>query len=726
MIKVLDNYIKIDTKNTSLLLKKYDNRLILLHYGKKIHDASSYDFLLPKKIDGHFGSNDDYRNALSVFSFNGEGSNKEPLVLLSKKDGTFVSRFNLVDISFADVVSSPLPLARNKENTIVFTYVDEISNATLKQYFSTFNDSDVISTHIEIKNTSDDLIYIKKLFSLQLDFAGDSANITSFDGTWNYERINHKTQLKSGRFEIDSKLGFSSNTHNPYMIVEVNGKFIGINLLWSGNHKEIVEISPYCRIRVQNGLNDYCFDYELKSSETICSPESIFAIEENTSDLSIEMQRFAQNHIINPNFAYKEKPVLINNWEGTYFDFNYQKLKGIIDSASDCGIEMFVLDDGWFGSRNSEESGLGDWEDNAEKTGGLKSLSKYIHSLGMKFGLWVEPEMIQVNSRLYKSHPDFAMKIDGVRPIERRNQLCVDMCNLEARKYLTKTLIGLFIENNIDYVKWDCNRSMIDIHSNFINYQGNYFYDYFVNLYAMLDEITKAVPNVLFESCASGGNRYDLGMLYFMPQNWASDNTNAYHRLFIQEGTLSCYPVSSFGSHINDNYYSHPKVSLESKFNVCAMGAFGYELDPTKISAEQIEIIKEQIVYFKKHRTLFQFGDYYKIGESFVYSSHGGWCLVSKAKDEAIAVIIDKEITGSVHNRPVFHFEGLDPCALYLVEMRSQSNLKDGSLVEPFEAYGDALMHGGIEFDALKWSEVDFESVSSFFASRMFYLKKIK
>ena len=270
------------------------------------------------------------------------------------------------------------------------------------------------------------------------------------------------------------------------------------------------------------------------------------------------------------------------------------------------------------------------------------------------------------------------------------------------------------------------NRSMIDIYSNSISYQGNYFYDYFVNFYSMVDEITKAIPNVLFESCASGGNRYDLGMMYYMPQNWASDNTNAYHRLFIEEGTLACYPVSSFGSHINNNIYSHPKVSLESKFNVCAIGAFGYELDLTKLSDSEIEIIKKQIIYFKNHRKLFQYGDYYKIGESFVKSNCGGWCLVSKNKDEAIAVIIDKEITGSVHNRPTFHFEGLDPNALYLVEMRAQNNLKDGALIKPFKAFGDVLMLGDIEFDTLKWTERDFESVSSFFASRMFYIKKIE
>ncbi|MBS1456361.1 MAG: alpha-galactosidase [Clostridia bacterium] len=723
MIKLTEKYIKIDTTKNTLLLEKYGDRVLQLYYGKKLHDSDNYGFFAVEERDKWFGSNDDHTNIPTVFSCNGECANKEAYVILSKEDGTFTSRFEFKGAEMAEGFSSPLPTARNKGETVRLCFTDLVTGATVYQYYTVFEDCACITVHSEVVNNSGEQLFVKRLMSCQLDFAAEKASVTTYDGTWDLERLRHDTELTAGRFEIDSKLGISSANHNPFFMVKTDNTVMGFNLVWSGNHKETVEISPYERMRILTGLNDYGFNYKLNAGETFVSPEAVFVAADTEGEVSREMHKFSLKHVVNPNFAYKPRPVLINNWEATYFDFTGDKIYEIAKKAKECGIEMMVLDDGWFGARNNDRAGLGDWYDNVEKTGGLKSLSDKIHELGLKFGLWVEPEMIQVDSDLYRAHPEYAMQIPGLTPIERRHQLCVDMCNPELRQYLTDTLIKLFKDLGVDYVKWDHNRAMSDVYSSCEAYQGNYFYDYYVNQYKMLKDITEAVPDVLFESCASGGSRYDLGMQYFMPQNWCSDNTNAFARLFIQEGTLAGYPVSSLGAHV-PNHWERPGVSWESRFNVSAMGAFGYECDITSVDRKTISVIKKQVAYFKKHRNVFQYVEYYRLGESLCKSDLGGWSFVSEDKKEAIAVIIDKKVNNFWFKRPRFTFAGLNPDYLYKVEMRPQSNLPE-SKVFSFTAYGDALMNGKLDFDNLYWHETDGHDMGSVFASRMFYIKKI-
>lgn len=723
MIKISDKYVKIDSVKNTLLLEKYDGRLYLLYCGKKLRDHDDYSCFAREERDKRFASNDDYTNIPTVFSANGESANKEAFVIITKEDGSFISRFELKGVEIVDGFTSPLPTARNKGQTVRFEFIDLVSGATVYQYYTVFDDSDCIAVHAEVVNTTGETIYVKRLNSCQLDFVANKADVVTYDGTWYFERARHETELTAGRFEIDSKLGISSPTHNPFFMAKVNGNVLGFNLVWSGNHREAVEVSPYDRVRITTGLNDYGLNYKLLDGETFVSPEAVFVVESTEGDVSREMHKFSLNHIVSPNFAYKPRPILINNWEGTYFDFTGDKIYDIARRAKDCGIEMLVLDDGWFGARNNDRAGLGDWIDNIPKTGGLKNLADKIHALGMKFGLWVEPEMIQVDSDLYRAHPEYAMTINGVKPIERRHQLCVDMCNPDLRKYLTETLIKLFKEVGVDYVKWDHNRSMSDVYSASLDYQGNYFYDYYVNQYKMLSDITTELPNVLFESCASGGARYDLGMQYFMPQNWASDNTNAFARLSIQEGTLAGYPASSMGAHVS-NGHTLPAVSWESRFNVSAVGAFGYEFDITKATKKELDVIKKQVAYFKKHRDVLQYGEYYPSGEGLNKSDVGGWTFVSQDKKEAIAVIIDKK-RNNYSKSSRFTFNGLNPDYLYKVEMRPQSNL-DKNAVISFTAYGDALSSGCLDIgDDISWHEKDKHEYHSVFGSRMFYIKKI-
>lgn len=720
MIKIFGDYVKIDSRDSSLIIKNFNGNAFPVYCGKKLLDYDNYE-VFARGCWESGASNDDNSLYLSTLGSVSERSSREPFFTFYDEAGVFCNRFRYVGAELTDSFFSPFPTARSKGNTVKFTFTDEISGVTAYQYYTVFEDCGAICAHSELVNTSQKTITVTRLSSLQLDFVGNRADIVSYEGTWKRERIRKQTRLETGRFEMDSKLGISSAQHNPFFFVSLQDKTIGFNLIWSGNHKEIVEISPYYRIRILTGINDYNFRYTLSPGKSLVSPEAVFVVGDCEAEVTRGMHEFVLQHIINPDFKNAERPVLINNWEGTGMNFTGEKIYEMAKVAASVGIELFVLDDGWFGKRDDDTAGLGDWFDNEKKTGGLKNLADKIHALGMKFGLWVEPEMISEDSDLFRAHPEFAMRIPGVEPLRSRSQLCIDLCNKKVKEYLSKTLINLFKSVGVDYVKWDHNRAMSDIYSASLTNQGGYFYDYYVNQYALLKEITEACPNVLFESCASGGSRFDLGMLYFMPQCWASDNTNAYSRLFIQEGTLAGYPQSCMGAHVAGYHYQTPFVSLESMFNVAAIGAFGYEFDITKCDNKQLTIIKNQVEYYKKHRKLLQFGDYYRLGESLVNAETGGYIVVAKDKSEAIAVIITREI-GSTRFRPHFSFKGLDENTLYKVFMRPQANVEDG--IE-FTAYGDALNSFGVDIEDIRWRETDERENATVFASRMFYFHKL-
>lgn len=720
MIKIKNDLVKIDAKNTSLIITKKDGKAFLVYCGKKLKDRDEYSLFVNTQWESNI-SNDDKTLHTTVLGSVGECTNREAFACFYDERGVFSNRFVYEKAEMVNGFSSPFPTSRKKGQTCRLKFVDEVTGVTLYQYYTVFDDSSVIAVHSEIVNTGKSKITVTRLSSLQLDFVGNKAKVISYDGTWIKERIRHETVIQSGNFELNSKTGISSALHNPFFMAEINDKVLGFNLIFSGNHKEVVEVSPFDRIRILTGINDYNFNYELRLNESLVSPEAIFVVCDSEEEITLEMHDFVLNHIINPDFAYKERPLLINNWEGTFFNFTGEKIYEIAKIASSIGIEMMVLDDGWFGKRNDDTSGLGDWYDNVKKTGGLKELAEKIHSLGMKFGLWVEPEMICKDSDLYRRHPEYAMQIPDVSPIERRNQLCIDLCNDEVVDKLAYTLINLFKEVGVDYVKWDHNRPMTDMYSPKIKNQGEYVYKYYVNQSKLLDKITSECGNVLFEACASGGSRYDLGMLYYMPQCWASDNTNAYDRLFIQEGTLAGYPQSTMGSHVAGYGTSLPRLSYESMFNVASIGAFGYEFDITKASNEELSTIAEQVKFYKEHRKVLQYGDYYRLGESLIKNENGGWITVSKDKTQAVAVLISREI-GKSERKPFFAFKGLNPDYLYEVKSRKQTGVEKEIT---FTAYGDALCSFGIDIEKMVEKETDADENSPVFASRTFTFKKI-
>ena len=725
MIKLFNSYAKIDTLNTTLLLAAGQNKVFKVYYGEKLLDDESYLPIFDHNLFELFSSTDDTYYSNTFASCNGDGNNIESMVRIVNEDTTFVSRFEFVDFSIVDINKpfNEFPHSLNKKETLQITYKDIINNVILKQYISIFEDSDVISASTKIINESSQTIYVQRLMSLQLDFEASEASYYSLDGAWCRERNIGKHNVKNSIGVIESRSGHSSNLHNPFVILEVpNQGLIASNLIYSGNHKEIIESIPVGKVRFLTGLNDYMMSYKLEVNEKMESVEAIFTYANNLDDITLKMHDFAKKHVLRQDFQNVERPILLNNWEATYFDFSYDKLIKLAQLAKKTGIELFVLDDGWFGKRNTDNCSLGDWFDNVEKTGGLPRLANEIRNMGLQFGIWVEPEMISFDSDLYRNHPEYMMRFMHADPMEKRSQEMLDLVNPEVQNYLIKVLSDLFESVKPNYVKWDCNRNMIDICSTTLKNHGEYFYRYMMGLYNVLYNLTTRFPNIIFESCSAGGNRFDLGMMYYMPQTWASDNSESNSRLYIQEGTLYAYPQNTVGSHVSicPNHQTLFSTSLESRFNVAAIGAFGYELDLEQLTEEELETIKSQIKFYKENRVLLQQGTYYRL-DSLTTNENGGWIIVDDKKENAIATIISKHLKYN-NIRPKFTFKGLIPNARYQVSMRKQHNVDK---YISFEAYGDVLMKSGIDFGELFFSEKDRPSYGNTFASRMILIKKV-
>ena len=726
MIKLYKNYAKIDTLNTTLLLCCAHGRVYKLYYGDKLKEDDSFLGVFNHEILDLYTSTDDTYYANTFMSSNGDGNNIENMVRITNEDSTFVSRFEFVSFDIVDINQpyNAYPHSLNKAETLLITYQDAINDVMLKHYISIFSDSDVISSQTQVINNTHHPIFINRLLSLQLDFEASSAKMYTLDGAWCRERHMNVHEVKNALCMIESRSGFSSNLHNPFVILEIPKEgFFASNLIYSGNHKELVESIPLGKCRYLTGMNDYMMRQRLLPGESFDSVEAIFVYANNLDEITLSMHKFARGHVLRPEFQKVIRPVLLNNWEATYFDFTYDKLMKLAHHAKNTGIELFVLDDGWFGKRNTDNCSLGDWVDNVEKTGGLPRLAQNIRDLGLKFGLWFEPEMISHDSDLYRAHPEYMMRFDDAFPMEKRHQQMLDLANPEVQNYLIEALSNVYESVKPDYVKWDCNRNMIDVYSHYLENHGEYFHSYIKGLYNILYNLVTRFPNILFEACSAGGNRFDLGMMYFMPQTWASDNSEANSRLIIQEGTLYAYPQNTIGSHVSicPNHQTLFNTSLESRFNVAATGAFGYELDLEQLSAEDLETIKLQIVFYKKYRELLQLGNYYRL-DSLTDNNDGGWIIVSDDQTEAIATIVSKKL---IYNniRPKFTFKGLNPNYKYYVSMRKQTNVEN---YLEFEAYGDLLMNAKIDFGELFFSEKDRPQNGNTFASRMILIKRVE
>ena len=632
MIQIFDKFFKLSTKDTSYVLALTDEgHAEHIYYGKKLPDENFEALRLKNTI--MLGTTVDYKGDNVGYSMDttpleysgiGKGDFRHSPIELIMPDGSFVCDFVYDGYSVTDgefkCESGELPYAIGNANTLHLTFKDKkYSGVTLTLHYTVFEECNVIARCVTLKNCEKESIYIRKLMSFMFDMPTSDYKMLTLDGGWAKEAHIHEREVSYGILVNDSTTGGSSNRHNPAFLLkskgadEERGEVYGFNLIYSGNHYSAVEKGNHDTLRVMSGINPHCFLWKLGESESFNTPQAIMSYSDSgINAFCANMHDFVNGHVIRSEFQYSERPIVVNNWEATFFNFNRRKLLALARRAKRLGVEMFVLDDGWFGKRNHDKAGLGDWVVNNRKLpGGLKSLSNAIHRMDMKFGLWFEPECVNPDSDLYRAHPDWAISVPDRDPCLSRNQLVLDLTRKEVRDYIVESVSAILDSTKIEYVKWDYNRHISDMYSSALKNQGEFYHRYILGLYEVLGRIFKERhPRVLLESCSSGGNRFDLGMLCFSPQIWTSDDTDAQERLDIQRGIYTFYPQSTVSAHVSmtPNQQTLRCAPLSTRFNVAAFGVLGYELDFGELTRDERRQIKEQIEFYKAHRSVLQYG----------------------------------------------------------------------------------------------------------------------
>ncbi|BCP62218.1 alpha-galactosidase [Streptococcus parasuis] len=569
---------------------------------------------------------------------------------------------------------------------------DQLTDVTVTLQYSVFEEASYLARSATIQ-TGKYPCKLEKALSATVDFPHQDFIVHSLTGRYAYEKEWTQTPLTKGQYSIGSIRGASSHSRTPFLALaspdagEDKGDVYAAHLVYSGNFTAFVETTAMETSRLGLGLESHYFSWQLDKDDRFQTPEVLLSYtDKGFTGMTQNSHHFITKHLIRSSFVNKPRPILINNWEATYFEFTEEKILQLAQVASRAGIELFVLDDGWFGKRNNDESSLGDWKVNLDKLpNGLNGLAERINELGMKFGLWFEPEMISIDSDLYREHPDWAIHTEGRLPIYSREQLVLDLTKQEVCDYIIDSVSSILESANISYVKWDMNRNITSIPEGLANdHRFEFHHRYMLGLYSVLDHLTKRFPDILFESCAGGGGRNDLGIMYYMPQAWASDDTDAIERLSIQEGTSLIYPPSSIGAHVSavPNHQVGRITPLATRGNVAMMGgAFGYELDLTKLSEKELDEISQQIETYHSIRETIQFGQLYRLKKTT-----NTWAAnyVSQDKNQAVFTfikILAKPEAPLLHVR----LKGLDPDALY----------ECPQLGETF--YGDELMNIGLE-----------------------------
>jgi len=614
----------------------------------------------------------------------GRGDYRHPPAELIMPDGTFVSDFTFVSyaINPGAAPMRTLPCAYGEQSaceTLVLTLRDRCAGAELCLYYTVFPETDVITRRAVLKNGSERPLVIRRLMSMMIDLPNRNFSFVTFDGGWSKEAHRHDRRLQYGMFVNESTTGASSNRHNPGVLLyeegasEDRGRVYGFNLVYSGNHYTAVELSNHDLVRVATGVSPHCFQWTLAQGEEFETPEAVLTFSENGfNGMSQSFHDFINRHIVRGDWRERERPVLINNWEGTFFKFSQGKLLRLARQAKSLGAELFVLDDGWFGARDDDTKGLGDYAPNRKKLpGGVGGFARRVRRLGLSFGLWFEPECVNEDSDCFRAHPDWAVRAPGRAPVHGRNQLHLDLCNPDVRDYIVENVRRVIGEGDVSYVKWDMNRHMGDMYSSFVPGQGEFFHRYMVGLYEILHRIFDDKPHILLEMCSSGGNRFDLGMLCFAQQIWASDDTDPVERLEIQGGLSYLYPPSSMGAHVSSAPHQQTlrATPLHTRFHASCFGCLGYELDLKYLSYAEKRQVREQIAFYKAHRRTFQYGRFYRLetgkGNKRVFesaSSDGGEALVGFFQTQAQA-------SEGFDRLPA---AGLIGCARYRVQTRPQ------------------------------------------------------
>ena len=659
--------ITLHTKNTSYQMKVNEFG-VLLHnyYGKRIqNDDMSY---LNRTGDVGFSpamsdAGNDRRCSLDFlmqeYSTSNMGDFRNDCMNVRFEDGTSYSdfRYDSHSIRKGKYSIPALPAMTAEENeaeTLEIKMLGKGNRLVLTLYYAVFEDLDVITRSARLENREDKTVELKKALSVCLDMPDHNMDMITLCGRHAMERQVQRQKVEQGIYMIESRRGTSSHQYNPFLMLsrpdttEVAGDCFGSCLVYSGNFEACVEGTQLGQLRLTMGIGSRDFSWKLQPGEAFYIPEVMLSFSDRGfGQLSRQFHRAMRNNLCQSPFNKKRRPILINNWEATYFKFTGEKLIEIARNAAELGIEMLVMDDGWFGKREDDNSGLGDWTVNEEKLGmPLRELASRVNDLGMEFGIWFEPEMVSEDSELFRQHPDWALVLPGKEPNRGRNQLVLDMTRQEVRDYLFEHVCQILDSAHITYVKWDMNRSLSDVYSSQMSAdrQGEVQHRYVLGLYELLARITKRYPEILFEGCSGGGGRFDAGMLYYHPQIWCSDNTESIDRLKIQYGTSFAYPVSTVGSHVSavPNHQNGRITSLETRGIVAMSGTFGYELDISRMTSQEKEEVQKQVEDFKKYYSIIQNGDYYRLSSPFT-DDLTAWQFVSEDGSHVLLNVVVTE-----------------------------------------------------------------------------------
>jgi len=692
MITVQDQVFTLETENTGYLFRVTPfGHLEHIHYGERI-PLGEIESLLTKRNIMHgssvmYSTKDDtycLDNIPLEWSGVGCGDYRQTPIEIKLADGTFRTDFlyESHEILSGSMTMETLPSAYDETNaaeTLIVTLVDQAGKLKLLLYYTVFPAVDVITRRTVLINAGAGAVSVRRIMSIQLDLENEGFSLVTFDGAWAKETHRHDRKLQYGQYVNSSVTGASSNRHNPGFLLyadgatQSNGRVYGFNLVYSGNHIGIAELSPFDLVRVQLGIHPQSFEWTLASGERFETPEAVMTFSpDGFNGMSAHFHDFVNAHIVRGDWKGKERPVLINNWEACFFRFTRSKLLRLARQARRLGVELFVLDDGWFGKRNDDHAGLGDYNVNTKKLPrGMKSFADEIRALGMLFGLWFEPEMVNPDSDLFRAHPEYAVSTPGRAELFGRNQLVLDLCNPAVRDYIVENVSKILDDAKIDYVKWDMNRHISDACSPVLANQGEFYHRYIMGLYDVLSRIFRPRPQVLLESCSSGGNRFDLGMLCFSPQVWSSDDTDAVERLKIQEGLSYLYPLSTMGAHVSaaPNQQTLRQTPISTRFNVASFGCLGYELDLKHITMLERKEVREQIAYYRANRKTLQYGRFYRNDTPKANKVY--WQSVSRDQSNSIAGSF-QTLTQAAEGNDILPLTGLNDSKRYRMQTKPQ------------------------------------------------------
>lgn len=708
-----------------------------LYFGKRIHDREDFSYLVEvsQRPMGSYVFEGDRTFSLEYlkqeYPVYGSTDYRHPAVEILQSNGSRISDFKFQSYMIEsgkpklDGLPATYTEADSEAETLIIDLLDEVTGIRIQLLYTIFASGGSIARSSRIYNEGSEAVHLLQAMSLNLDLPDYDYEWVQLSGAWARERHVKIRRLEQGIQAVDSMRGHSSHEHNPFMVLkrptadEHQGEVIGFSLIYSGNFLIQAEVDTHTNTRVLVGINPAGFDWKLDVNESFQTPEAVMVYsEQGLNGMSQTFHKLYQKRLARGYWRDKERPILNNNWEATYFDFTEERLVEIAGKAKECGVELFVLDDGWFGERSNDRAGLGDWVANPERlANGIVGLADKIEKLGMKFGLWFEPEMVNKDSDLYREHPDWIISVPGRNESHGRYQYVLDFSRKEIVDHIYNMMAKILSEAKVSYIKWDMNRSITECFSKALpaDRQGEVFHRYILGVYDLYERLTSTFPEVLFESCASGGGRFDPGMLYYAPQGWASDDSDAVERLKIQYGTSFCYPISSIGSHVSviPNHQVYRNTPLHTRANVAYFGTFGYELDLNKLTEEEIREVKEQIHFMKKYRSILQFGTFYRLKSPFE-GNETVWMVVSEDKKTAIVGWYRTlNVVNDAYRR--VQLKGLNPDYLYKNALNETEN------------YGDELMNLGLITTDVTAGEVPSDKKPcTDFESRIYVLEAVK